>query len=114
MKGNQILTREDLASRFEEWASVIRAGKPIRASGRSVHVPERIQVGTELESKSGHVELEIEISWPASAIVAAQVANVCSTTIVQDAWRSGAELAVHGWIYSVGDGLLKDLEISVE
>jgi carbonic anhydrase len=46
--------------------------------------------------------------------VAAQVANVCRTTIVQDAWREGRALAVHGWIYSVADGLLRDLGICVE
>ncbi|MEZ4402334.1 MAG: carbonate dehydratase [Kofleriaceae bacterium] len=38
-----------------------------------------------------------------------QVANVCHTTIVQDAWRRGQPLTVHGWIYSLGDGLLRDL-----
>ncbi len=38
-----------------------------------------------------------------------QVANICHTTIVQSAWRSGQELAVHGWIYSIEDGILKDL-----
>jgi len=46
--------------------------------------------------------------------VAAQVANVCRTTIVQDAWRQGRPLTVHGWIYSVADGLLRDLDICVE
>ena len=46
--------------------------------------------------------------------VVAQVANVCRTTIVQDAWRQGRALAVHGWIYSVSDGLLRDLEIDVD
>jgi len=45
--------------------------------------------------------------------VAAQVANVCRTTIVQDAWRAGRPLSVHGWIYSVSDGLLRDLGLSV-
>jgi len=40
-----------------------------------------------------------------------QVANVCHTTIVQSAWRSGRELAVHGWIYSLEDGILKDLNL---
>jgi carbonic anhydrase len=39
-----------------------------------------------------------------------QVANVCHTTIVQDAWRRGQELAVHSWIYSIENGLLKDLD----
>jgi carbonic anhydrase len=46
--------------------------------------------------------------------VAAQVANVCHTTIVQDAWRRGHKLAVHGWIYTLGDGLLRDLDLVVE
>jgi carbonic anhydrase len=46
--------------------------------------------------------------------VAAQVANVCHTTIVQDAWRRGQPLTVHGWIYSLGDGLLRDLDLAVE
>jgi carbonic anhydrase len=46
--------------------------------------------------------------------VEAQVANVCHTTIVQDAWRRGHPLTVHGWIYSVGDGLIRDLGLNVE
>ncbi|MDH3976320.1 MAG: carbonate dehydratase [Deltaproteobacteria bacterium] len=40
-----------------------------------------------------------------------QVANVCHTTIVQNAWRSGQELAVHGWIYNIEDGILKDMNV---
>ena len=42
-----------------------------------------------------------------------QVANVCRTTIAMDAWRRGQSLAVHGWIYSLQDGLLRDLGLSV-
>jgi carbonic anhydrase len=38
-----------------------------------------------------------------------QALNVCRTTVVQDAWRRGQQVAVHGWIYAVGDGLLRDL-----
>lgn len=44
--------------------------------------------------------------------VLAQTANVCRTTIVQDAWARGQELSVHGWIYSLGDGILRDLGMS--
>ena len=40
-----------------------------------------------------------------------QVLNVSRTTIVQSAWSRGQELAVHGWIYGIGDGLLRDLNI---
>jgi carbonic anhydrase len=39
-----------------------------------------------------------------------QVRNVCSTTIVQEAWTRGQPLAIHGWIYDIHDGLLRDLQ----
>lgn len=42
-----------------------------------------------------------------------QVVNVCRTTIVQGAWKLKQELAIHGWIYSVEDGILKDLDICI-
>jgi len=42
-----------------------------------------------------------------------QVANVCQTTIVRDAWERGQDLAVHGWIYGLKDGLLRDLHATV-
>jgi carbonic anhydrase len=41
------------------------------------------------------------------------VANVCHTTIVQAAWQRGQPLAVHGWIYSLHDGLLRELYPSI-
>ncbi len=41
-----------------------------------------------------------------------QVANVCQTTIVQDAWDRGQKLIVHGLIYSLKDGLLRDMHIN--
>jgi carbonic anhydrase len=43
-----------------------------------------------------------------------QVLNVARTTIVQSAWQRGQELVVHGWIYGLEDGLLRDLEISID
>jgi carbonic anhydrase len=42
-----------------------------------------------------------------------QVANVCQTTIVRDAWDRGQELAVHGWVYGLKDGLIRDLGTTV-
>ena len=42
-----------------------------------------------------------------------QVANVCQTTIVRDAWERGQELSVHGWVYTLHDGLLHDLNLTV-
>ncbi|HTB81078.1 MAG TPA: carbonate dehydratase [Opitutaceae bacterium] len=41
-----------------------------------------------------------------------QVANVCQTSIVHDAWSRGQPLVVHGWIYGLKDGLLHDLNCS--
>lgn len=42
-----------------------------------------------------------------------QVMNVGNTTIVQDAWQRGQMLTVHGWIYDISDGLLKDLDACI-
>lgn len=42
-----------------------------------------------------------------------QVINVCNTTIVKKAWESGCQLTVHGWIYSISNGLLTDLDLCV-
>jgi len=42
-----------------------------------------------------------------------QVLNVCQTTIVREAWERGQELSVHGWIYALQDGLLRDLNMTV-
>jgi carbonic anhydrase len=42
-----------------------------------------------------------------------QVVNVCQTTVVQEAWARGQALSVHGWVYDLGDGLLRDLGLCV-
>jgi carbonic anhydrase len=42
-----------------------------------------------------------------------QVYNVCQTTIVQSAWERGQELIVHGWVYALTDGFVRDLNIHV-
>ena len=46
--------------------------------------------------------------------VVEQVVNVCQTTIVQDAWARGQPLTVHGWVYSLHDGLVRELGMDVE
>lgn len=43
-----------------------------------------------------------------------QVANVCQTTIVQDAWARNQALSVHGWVYSLLDGRVRELGMDVE
>ncbi len=42
-----------------------------------------------------------------------QAINVAQTTVVQDAWSRGQELAVHGWIYKLHDGLVRDLKMGI-
>ncbi len=46
--------------------------------------------------------------------VAEQVLNLCHTTMVQDAWDRGQELSLHGLIYSVRDGILRDLQVTYD
>ncbi|MCK9538504.1 carbonate dehydratase [Dokdonella sp.] len=42
-----------------------------------------------------------------------QAVNVCRSTVVRDAWERGQSLRVHGWIYGLGDGLVRDLGLDV-
>jgi carbonic anhydrase len=42
-----------------------------------------------------------------------QVVNVSQTTIVQDAWERGQALTIHGWVYGLHDGLLRDLGMRI-
>ena len=42
-----------------------------------------------------------------------QVVNVCQTIVVQDAWKRGQQLTVHGWVYGLKNGLIRDLGINV-
>ncbi|KAJ3011423.1 UNVERIFIED_CONTAM: hypothetical protein HDU68_001680 [Siphonaria sp. JEL0065] len=46
--------------------------------------------------------------------VAKSVLNICHTTIVQNAWDRGQELAVHGWCYQLEDGIIQDLKPCVD
>ncbi|MCG7536948.1 carbonate dehydratase [Pseudoalteromonas sp. OOF1S-7] len=43
-----------------------------------------------------------------------QVRNVCRTNVVQDAWARGQKLTIHGWVYGLADGLLKELNTQIE
>lgn len=57
------------------------------------------------EAERGHRLCELN--------VIEQVVNVCKTTVVRDAWNKGQALTVHGWIYGIKDGLLRDLKCSI-
>ncbi|MGR3219715.1 MAG: carbonic anhydrase [Candidatus Anammoxibacter sp.] len=45
--------------------------------------------------------------------VVEQVSNICHTTIVQNAWKSNQGLSIHGWVFSLDDGILKDLNVCI-
>jgi carbonic anhydrase len=42
-----------------------------------------------------------------------QVRNVCRTSVIEDAWARGERVAVHGWVYDLADGLLRDLGMTI-
>lgn len=60
-----------------------------------------------IEDKKEKIDLLCELN------VIEQVSNICHTTIVQNAWKSGQDVAVHGWIYNIEDGILKNLDICI-
>jgi len=43
-----------------------------------------------------------------------QAENVCLTTVIRDAWARGQKLAVHGWVYSLADGVVRELGMDVD
>jgi carbonic anhydrase len=58
-------------------------------------------------------DVEARVDLLCELNVMRQVANVCHTTIVQNAWAREQPLAVHGWVYSLKDGLIRDLKCSI-
>jgi len=75
------------------------------------HIKDVYQINSsvldEIANESERVDRLCELN------VAQQVSNVCHTTIVQNAWTRGQALNVHGWIYKLNDGLLRDLKMCV-
>jgi carbonic anhydrase len=67
-----------------------------------------IDILNAVEDEQARVDMLVELN------ARDQVAHVCQTTIVQNAWARGQQLSVHGLVYSLEDGLLKDLGCSVE
>ena len=66
------------------------------------------------EEKFKPLKTEVErIDLLCELNVVEQVKSVCHTTIIQDAWDREQELAVHGWIYGINNGLLKDLNACI-
>lgn len=73
---------------------------------RDVHTKHRTQIDI-LPTHAAQNDRLCELN------VIEQVVNVCLTTVVQDAWERGQQITVHGWVYGVGDGLARDLSMSV-
>lgn len=88
--------RDDRIGLCDNWLCHVR-------DVRRLHQAELDGLGSEAERHARLCELN----------VTAQVENVSRTTIVQDAWARGQTLAVHGVIYDVADGLLRDLDVCV-
>jgi carbonic anhydrase len=65
------------------------------------------QLLSAVEDPSRRLDLLCELN------VLEQVVNVARTTVVQDAWARDQELTLHGWVYGLKDGLLRDLDLTV-
>ncbi len=61
------------------------------------------------EGKFEGLDAEQKVDLLCELNVKEQVTNVCNTTIVQNAWKQENDLSVHGWIYGIDNGILKDL-----
>ncbi|HEU4887596.1 MAG TPA: carbonate dehydratase [Thermoanaerobaculia bacterium] len=71
---------------------------------RSKHQPELDALPSETDRHRRLCELN----------VVEQVMNVSRTTVVRDAWARGDSLTVHGWVYDLSDGLLRDLDVCID
>jgi len=65
-----------------------------------------------LLGRAAHVDARADLL--AELNVIEQVRNVCQTTVLRDAWRRGGDVSVHGWIYRLRDGRLRDLSVSID
>ena len=61
-----------------------------------------------------HLPIEQQEDVLCEMNVIEQVGNIAQSTVMQDAWQRGQEVTVHGWVYGLRDGLLKDLHVSVD
>ena len=70
-------------------------------------------IGKHAAALEGAGEASARLKLLCELNVVEQVWNVCRTTVVQSAWERGQELSVHGWVYGLDDGLLRDLDVCV-
>lgn len=75
------------------------------------HIQDIQQQYSALVDQAGTIEQQIDRLCELNVIE--QVSNVCKTSIIQDAWARSASLNVHGWIYGLKDGLIRDLNVTM-
>lgn len=63
--------------------------------------------------ESGHLSENEKVSMLCELNVIEQVRRLCESTLIEDAWDGERSLTVHGWLYSLKDGLIRNLEVSV-
>jgi len=73
---------------------------------KDVYVRNRAEIQN-LPNEKAQLDLMCELN------VKEQVQNICRMTIIQDAWKRNQDLTIHGWIYDIGDGVLKNLGVSI-
>ena len=75
------------------------------------HVQDVAEKHSDALARAGDAEARLRLLCELN--VREQVWNVCRTTVVQAAWERGQGLSVHGWVYALEDGLLRDLGLCV-
>ncbi len=83
----------------------IAAVRKNAASGVLEHWLESVQVSARRNKR-------ISLDGLCELNVKQQVENLAHNTIVQKAWERGRKLYIHGWIYSISDGLIRDLKVT--
>lgn len=76
------------------------------------HIQDVNQKYRTIVESAGNIDQQIDRLCELNVIE--QTLNVCETTIIQDAWARGQSLRVHGWIYGLKDGLIRDLNITMD
>ncbi len=65
------------------------------------------------EELAGYLDRRLRAARLSELNAVEQARNVCSTSVVQEAWNEGQDLTVHAWIYGISDGLIRDLHFRV-
>ena len=119
MKTNitKVLSDATIKSYIGDWEVawgpvVVRASDNANSPINSMYVAKKSGSDKYVVAVAGTLSLE---NWKDQTLnVKEQVAHVCQTTTVQNAWARGQALAVHGLVYSLKEGLLKDLGFTVD